>query len=187
MEVLPICNTEAAQALGATHLIKVRYTDLNDTAGTTKTLTPIASIAANTLFQYQGHVLITDFDGGATSELVFTAGYDLSSGTDDADGYAGSTSVHADATEIDAGPVEITDVATDTVDGTYGAEESTVIASLRTKLNSLLKLQPVCHNEAWDFELAWTSTGANLDALTAGEVWFLVSLVNLDQLEKQAR
>ena len=78
-------------------------------------------------------------------------------------------------------------MATDTVDGTYGTEESTVIASLRTKLNSLLKLQPVCHNVAWDLEAVFTSTGANLDALTAGEVWFLVSAVSLDQLEKAAR
>ena len=33
----------------------------------------------------------------------------------------------------------------------------------------------------------FTSTGANLTALTAGEVWYLVSLLDLDQIEKQAR
>lgn len=184
--VIPL-STIDARVTGVSHLIKVPYTDLTDTAGTAKTLDLIASIPANTLFQYRGHVLVTDFAGTSITELTVAVGYNLSSGTDDADAYQAATSICGAATEIDATPEEITDVATDTVDGTYGTEESTVIASLRTKLNALLKLQPVCHNVAWDLEAVFTSTGANLDALTAGEVWFLVSAVSLDQLEKAAR
>ena len=186
MTVIPL-STIDTRVTGATHLIKVPYTDLTSTAGTSKTLELAASIPANTLFQYRGHVLVTDFAGTSITELTVAVGYDLSSGTDDADGFQAATSICGAATEIDASPEEIADVATDTVDGTYGAEEATVIGSLRTKLNSLLKLQPVCFNEAWDLEAAFVSTGANFTALTAGEVWFLVSMVSLDQLEKSAR
>lgn len=183
--VIPL-STIDTRLTGATHLIKVPYTDLT-AAATSQTLDLIASIPANTLFQYRGHVLISDFDGPSITELTVAVGYNLSSGTDDADGFQAATSICGAATEIDASPEEITDVDASTVDTTYGTEESTVIASLRTKLNALLKLQPVCHNVAWDLEAVFASTGANLSVLTSGEVWFLVSAVNLDQLEKANR
>lgn len=185
--ILPLSTIDARLALNATHIVKVPYTDLTATAATSGTFDLIAALPANTAFRYVGHILISDFDGPSITELVVKVGYNLSSGTDDDDAFQADTSICGAATEIDATPVEITDVATDTVDTTYGTEESTVIASLRTKLNSVLKLQPVCHNVAWDLEAVFTATGANLSVLTSGEVWFLVAIANLDQLEKANR
>jgi hypothetical protein len=185
--ILPLSTIDARLSSGATHLIKVPYTDLTDTAGTAKTLSLITSIPANTLFRYVGQVLVTDFAGPSITELTAAVGYDLTSGTDDADGFQAATSICGAATEIDATPVEIGDVDTSTVDTTYGQAEADVIESLRTVVNKLSKLQPVCHNEVWDLEAVFTSTGANLSVLTAGEVWFLVALSDLDQLEKAAR
>ena len=185
--VIPLSTIDSRLTMGATHLIKVPYTDLTATAGTAQTLDLMTSIPANTLFRYIGHVLVTDFAGTSITELTAAVGYDLSSGTDDADGFQAATSICGAATEIDATPEEITDVATDTVDTTYGQQETDVITSLRTKVNSLLKLQTVCFNEDWDLAAVFTSTGANLTGLTAGEVWFLVAKVDLTQLEKAAR
>ena len=184
MDILRLSALETVAALGATHVARITYSDLTDTAATTKTVTLLASIAANTLFRYVGHVLITDFDGGATSELTMAVGYDLSSGTDDVDGFQTATSVHADGTEVDVTPELVTDVDTSTVDATYGTEESTVIASLRTKLNLLLKQQPRSFITTWDLECAFTATGANLSTLTSGEVLVLFALVDLDPIER---
>jgi hypothetical protein len=124
-----------------------------------------------------GHQLDTDFDGGATSGLTAAIGWDLGSGTDDADGLLAAVELHADSTEVQFGPAAIADVASDTVDGTYGTEESTVIASLRTKLNTVLKNGPKVFDDTADLEVAWTATGGNLSVLTSGKVrfWFRIN------------
>jgi hypothetical protein len=184
MDILRLNSQESVAALGATHIARINVADLNDTAGTTKTVTLLASIAANTLFRYIGHVLVTDFDGGATSDLTMAVGYDLSSGTDDVDGFQAATSIHADGTEVDVTPELVTDVDSSTVDTTFGAEEVTVIGSLRTKLNTVLKQLPRSFITTWDLECAFTSTGANLSTLTSGEVLVLFALVDLDAIER---
>lgn len=186
MQVIPLTSLDGVQALGATHLIKVKYTDLTGTASTSKTQT-LAAIPANTLFKFVGMVLRTDFAGASVTELTVTAGYDLTSGTDDADGYLAATSICGAATEIDAAPEEVADVNTATTDTTYGQQELDVIDSLRTRVNLLCKQAAVAHNEAWTLTALFTATGANLTALTAGEVWFLYAALDLDQLEKQGR
>lgn len=185
--ILPLSTIDARLATGATHLIKVPYTDLTDTAGTAKTLSLMTSIPANTLFRFVGMVLVTDFAGTSITELTAAVGYDLTSGTDDADGFQAATSICGAATEIDATPEVITDVDASAIDTTYGQAELDVITSLRSKVNLVLKQQVRCFNEGWDLEAVFTSTGANLTACTAGEVWFLVAMANLDQLEKAAR
>lgn len=185
--VIPLSTIDARVASGATHLIKVPYTDLTDTAGTAKTLSLITGIPANTLFRFVGQVLITDFAGTSITELTAAVGYDLTSGTDDADGFQAATSVCGAATEIDATPEVITDVDASATDTTYGQAELDVLNSCRSKTNLVLKQLPRCFNEAWDLEAVFTSTGANLSVLTAGEVWFLVAMCNLDQIEKAAR
>jgi hypothetical protein len=186
MDILRLSSLETVAALGATHVARVTYADLTDTAGTAKTVTLIASIPANRLFRYVGHVLVTDFDAPSTtmSDMTLAVGYDLSSGTDDADGFQAATSVHADGTEIDATPVVITDVDASAIDTTYGQAELDVLTSLRSKLNSTVKLLPRCFNESWDLEAVFTSTGANLDTLTSGEVLILFALVDLDLVER---
>ena len=120
----------------------------------------------------------TLFDGGATSELVAKIGWDLGSGTDDDDGFLADTSLHADATYVKFGPVAIADVSTETVDETYGTQESTVLASLRTKLNPVLKRDVKVFNDTCTINVIWTSTGANLTALTAGQVKFFFAINN---------
>lgn len=186
MEILRLSTQESVAALGATHIARITYADLTDTAATSKTLTLVESIPANRLFRYIGHVLITDFDAPSTtmSDMTLAVGYDLSSGTDDADGFQAATSVHTDGTEIDATPQVITDVDASTVDNTYGQQENDVITSLRTKVNSAIKLLPRCFNEAWDLEAVFAATGANLSTLTAGEVLVLFALVDLDAIER---
>lgn len=164
-------SQEAAQR-GCTHEAVYQYTDLNDTAGTSKTTTLVSSLPAGTRIEFIGWQLDTDFDGGSTSELTAAIGWDLGSGTDDADGLLAAVSLHADGTEIQYGPEAIADVASDTVDTTYGQQETDVIGSLRTKLNTVLKRGPKVFNDTADIEIVWTSTTANLDALTSGKVRF---------------
>jgi hypothetical protein len=178
MKVNNLSLEEMAQ-YGATHKFVVTYEDLNTTAGTALTVTLRSAFAARSRAQYVGHRIVTNFDGGATSELTVALGYDLASGTDDTDAFLAATSIHEDGTEILSSPVAITDVAADAVDGTYGAEEAAVIASLRTKLNTVLKYVGMSFNEAWDLEAVFTSTGANLTALTQGEVHFYFRLNDL--------
>ena len=78
------CNTE----------VVVDYTDLSDTAGTTKTLT--VSVDAGKQVTGGPHVLVTDFAGPSISSLVYTVG-----DGDDADHYLTSTEVEETGTEID--------------------------------------------------------------------------------------
>ena len=90
---LPI---ETAAILGSTHEVVIDYSDLSDTAGTTKTLT--VTIPAGSWVRGGAHVLETDFtDGAATmSSLVYTVG-----DGGDADLYMTSTEVETTGTEID--------------------------------------------------------------------------------------
>lgn len=175
------------RVLGATHMIIVDFTDLTGTAATSKTQELMVSIPANTRLQYVGHVLQEDFDGPSITELTMAIGYDLSSGTDDSTAFQAATSICGAATEVEATPELVTNVATDTVDGTYGTEESTVIASLRTKLNQVLKLLPRSFTVAWDLDAVFTSTGANLSVLTAGRVAIYVQRYDLNQAERSIR
>jgi hypothetical protein len=175
------------RVLGATHSIIVDFTDLTGTAATSKTQELMTSIPANTRFRYVGHILQEDFDGPSITELTMAIGYDLSSGTDDNDGFQAATSVCGAATEVEATPELVTDVATDTIDTTFGTEESTVLTSLRTKVNTLLKLLPRSFTVAWDLDAVFTATGANLSVLTAGRVQILVERYDLNQAEKAIR
>lgn len=172
-------GVEEMARYGATHKFIVTFEDLNTTAGTAKTLQLRDAFAARSKAQYVGHRIVTTFDGGATSELLVKLGYDLASGTDDDDAFLADTSIHEDGTEILSSPVAVLDVATDTVDETYSTAESTVLASLRTKLNTLIKQVGMSFNVAWDLEAVFTATGANLTALTQGEVHFYFRLNDL--------
>ena len=87
---------------------------------------------------------MTAFDGGATSNLVIDFGYDYASLTDDPDAFIDNLELHADGTEI------------------LGSDgNGAVFATLRTGWYAL---------EAADLEVLLTATGANLTALTTGEV-----------------
>lgn len=170
-------DAQEAALRGATHEFVSKYTDLNGTAGTSLTQAVASALPAGTRVEYVGHQLDTDFDGGATSELTAAIGWDLGSGTDDADGLCAAMSLHADGTEIQYGPEAVADVDSSTVDGTYGAQEQAVIGDARTKLNTTLKRGPKVFNDTCTINIVWTATGANLTALTQGQArfWFRIN------------
>jgi hypothetical protein len=165
-------DPQAAALRGASHEAVIKYTDLNATAATSLTQTLAEAMPAGTRIAFVGHQIDTLFDGGATSELTAKIGWDLGSGTDDDDGLLAATSLHADATYVKFGPAAIADVDASTVDNTYGQQENDVISSLRTKLNTTLKNGLKVFNDTADLEVVWTATGANLTALTQGQVRF---------------
>lgn len=166
---------EAAQR-GASHEYVVQFTDLNSTASTSKTLTACDDLPAGTRIALVGHQVDTLFDGGATSELTVKVGWDLGSGTDDDDGLLAATSIHADATYVKFGPPAVADVDSSTVDTTYGQQEADVITSTRSKLDTELKKGFKVFNDTADLNFIFTSTGANLTALTQGRVRFFLRI-----------
>jgi hypothetical protein len=170
-------DPQAAALRSATHEAVIKYTDLSGTAATSLTQTLAEAMPAGTRLAYVGHQVDTLFDGGATSELTAKIGWDLASGTDDDDGLMAATSLHADATYVKYGPAAVADVDSSTVDNTYGQAENDVVTSARSKLNTILKNGFKVFNDTADLEIVWTSTGANLTALTQGQVrfWFRIN------------
>lgn len=153
---------------GATHRIVIDYTDLTDTAGTAKTLQVLPYIARD-IVRLKVFDLVKPFDGGSTSALNVIAGWNGGS-VDDANGLLEATELHADATEILAGAPN---ADASTVDGTYGAQEQAVIASLRALFAGLQA------QEAGNIELVFTATGANLTALTQGKLFLYLQRIRL--------
>jgi len=88
---------------GCRYAAEIDHTDLSDTAATTKTLTFDAGGVLGDVVDRVLIDLVTEFDGGATSELTVQVGYDLAAGTDDPNGLAVAQSLHADATPINTG------------------------------------------------------------------------------------
>lgn len=169
---LQALDSQQAALRGASHECRVLYTDLSGTASTSLTQTICDDLPAGTRITYIGHQLDTTFDGGATSELTAKIGWDLASGTDDDDGLLAAVSLHADATYVKYSPVAIADVDSSSIDTTYGQAELDVITSARTKLNTAIKNGPKVFNDTADLNIVWTATGANLTALTQGQVRF---------------
>lgn len=147
---LPI---EAAAVTGCNYEVVIDYTDLSDTAGTTKTLT--ADIPADHWVRGGFHVLETDFtDGAATmSNLVYTVGDDS-----DADLFMTSTEVETTGTEVDGkGPTPGSGAVATPTGKYYGSADT--------------------------LDLAFTATGANLSTLTGGKLRYFFSMVNFAELK----
>ena len=126
-----------------THKAVISYTDLTGTAATSLALT-VGKAVLGTMITAAGYRLVMPFDGGATTNLVIDFGYDYASLTDDPDAFIDNLELHLDGTEI------------------LGADgNGAVFATLRTGWYAL---------EAADLEVLLTATGANLTALTTGEV-----------------
>jgi hypothetical protein len=178
MKIESLSSQQAALFIGATHRVNFTFADLSGTAATSLTST-IASLTAKTAVRFAGYHLVTPFDGTSTTSLTLALGIDRASGTDDADGFLAATELHNDATEVVIGPVPLLDVDNSTVDNTYGAEENAVITSLRTKLNTLMKLASQAYSDASEIEAVWTSTSANLTDLTSGEIDLYFAIVDL--------
>lgn len=162
VKTIPLMNQEQLLT-GCSHMIRLKVADLLTlaaAAGATTSLTvPVAPYVARDVIDRAMFDLVTPFDGGATSELTVKFGYNGAT-VDDDDAFIEARSIHLDATEIlaDAGSAD-----TATIDNTYGSQEAGVLGSLRAK-------RPFAAQEAGTLELVFTSTGANISALTAGEI-----------------
>ena len=156
------------------HLAVVSYADLVATAGTAKTLQVFPYIARD-IVDFAFFDLVKTFDGGATSELTVQFGHNGVS-VDDADSLIPAKSIHEDGTEILADAGGATAVDAGTVDGTYGAEEAAAINSMRVSLNQVLARR-LAFQEAGYLELVFTSTGANLTALTQGLIHVFFNVI----------
>jgi hypothetical protein len=143
METLRLSNDEAA-ASGFTHKAIITYADVAAIAGaTTAGVIDLDTYTAGTAFTAAAYKVVTAFDGGSTSALSLDVGWNGGT-TDDADGLIAAQEIHVDATEI-----------------LYGLGDGAAFAANATGYIAL---------DAGDLEATFTSTGANLSTLTAGEV-----------------
>lgn len=133
-----------------THSVTLTYEDVNDTAGTTKTVAihpESGTLSAGTVLHACGYKVNTDFDGGGTTDLTIQVG-----DGDDTDRYLAAASVHEDGTEND-----------------YGI--STLDVTIAESVSA-----------ADTIDVLFTSSTANLDALTSGSVTIYLGVTNLDAL-----
>lgn len=144
------------QASGFTHHFAIDYTDLNTTAGTTKTITLLSSLPIGTLVTKAALYLESGFVGTAITNLLCEAGWD--SAADDPDGLLAGYEIATAGTEILAG------------DG-----DGAAFATLRTGYAFVA---------AGDLTALFTATGANLTALTAGKVHLFLHVVKLADLAR---
>ncbi len=176
MQVIPLSIEESVKT-GCSHLAIVDFTDLNGTAGTGKTLTFFTYAARDVLGRLIMD-LVTPFVGASVTNLTVKVGYNGAT-VDDDDAFLPLTELAGVATEILAATSTPAAVDTTTVDQTYSTEESTVINSLRTVVNNLRAALGLSAQEAGTIEAVFTSTGANLTALTAGRVKFYFKALTL--------
>jgi len=137
--------------MGFTHRFEIPYTDLTSTASTSVAIS-LATYAAGKGVTAAAYKLVTPFDGGATSALALDVGHNGAT-TDDPDSILDNYEIHVDATEV-----------------LYGDGNGAVFATLRTGYFPL---------DAGAYEATFTATGANLTALTTGEVHIYLNIVDL--------
>lgn len=154
---------------GRNRRLEINYTDLNDTAGTAKTLVVDPYIARD-LIRNAIFDRVTSFDGPSITSLVFKFGWNGAS-VDDDNGLIESTEICDAGTEILAGGGR---VDASTVDSTFAQAEADVLNSLRAIFAGLQA------QEAGNLEIVFTSTGANLSALTAGRLLIYYSKLRLN-------
>ena len=149
-----ILDTVGERANGWTHIFKIPYTDLTDTAGTSKAIA-LLPYAPGDLIRDAAFYLKQTFDGGSTSALALDVGHNGGT-TDDVDSLLDNYEIHEDASEIKAGDAN-------------GA----AFATLRTGY---------APQDSGNIEATFTATGANLSTLTQGEVWIYLNVCRLPSL-----
>lgn len=179
---LPLEERVSTGCSHALRLVVAEVLTLASAAGATTALTiNVKTYQARDIVNLAFFDLVTPFDGGATSGLTLKFGYNGAT-VDDDDAFIAARSIHVDATEIFADAGGLTAVATDTVDSTYGSAEATVLESLRTTVNEVRARRFFAAQEAGTFQLILTSTGANLSALTTGEVVLYFNVIRPTEL-----
>lgn len=148
------CNAAEQARYGFTDKIIVTYADLSGTAATTKTIT-LAPYTAGLGITKAAYKLVTPFDGGATTNLALDVGHNGAT-TDDPDSALDNYEIHADASYVN-----------------YGDGNGAIFATLRTGYYPL---------DAGNYEALFTATGANLTALTTGEVHIYLGLADLAKI-----
>lgn len=154
MKVRTLTAEEKRQS-GYSHVIEIINTDLT-AAATTQTIDLVTDISAGSIVTAAAMRLVTPFSGGAGTNLVLDAGWDLVAGTDDPDGLLDAYEINVAGTEILA------------ADGNGAA-----FATLRTGF---------AFQESGKITALFTATGANLSTLTAGKVAIFLSIFDLDDL-----
>lgn len=168
-------------ATGCSHCAVIDFNDLDGEGDTAITLTLYSGVARDIIDKVFVD-LITPYDGTSTTALALDVGYNLSSGTDDTDAFIDAAELHNDATDIVADHGTVAAVATDTVNETFGTEESTVIASLRDTVNFLRARRPWVATAAYTLEATFTSTTANLTDLTSGKNRIYFNVIPVSKL-----
>lgn len=172
---IPLSLSERIRT-GCSHVQVIPYTDLTDTAGTTKTLVIFTGASKQGICRVF-FVIDTNFDGGATSDMTVSATLNYASSTDKT--LVAAVSVHEDGTEVPGSPAGIAVVDASTVDDTYGNAENLVVTDLRSKLNIVLGRIPIIPSEAWTLDLLFTSSGGNLSVLTSGKLLVFFEVIDL--------
>jgi hypothetical protein len=155
-----IISTIPERAGGWTHQLKVRYSDFS-TAGLTQTIqllgTGNTGCRVGDIVRNAAIYLPTPFvSSGAMTSLKIDVGWDLAAGTDDPDGLIAAYELLGAATEILAADAN-------------GA----AFATLRNGF---------AFQENGDIEAVFTALGANVNTLTAGEVWVFLNISRLWQV-----
>lgn len=142
-------------ATGFTHKYIIPYTDFTSIASTGGNVV-LESVTAGHMVTGGAFKLVTAFAGTSVTNVALDVGYDLAAGTDDPDAFIDNYEIAGAATEI-----------------LYGDANGAAFATLRTGY---------CFLESADIECALTATGANLSALTAGEVHVYLGIVDLTKI-----
>lgn len=149
MKVTVLSNAQMAQ-MGFTHRFEITYADLT-TASTAHTQTLAAYVAGKGVTA-GAFKLVTGFVGTSITALTMAVGYDGAT-NDDPDGI-----------------IEAVELATAGTEILFGDATGAVFATKRTGYF------PV---DAGNYTALFTATGANVTALTAGEVHVYLNLVDL--------
>ncbi len=149
-----VFGEQESAATGFSHKFVIPYTDLTGTAGVTLAI-PVLAYTAGCFFDRAAYKVVTAFDGGATSALALDVGHNGAT-VDDPDSLIDNYEIHVDATEV-----------------LYGDANGAVFATLRTGY---------CALDAGNIEVTFTATGANLTALTQGEVHIYLRMIDLAKI-----
>lgn len=149
MKIVTLSNAQTAN-LGFTHRFELTYADLT-TAATTQTTTLMAYTAGKGITGAASKI-VTLFSGGSATDLTIKVGWDGAT-TDDDDGAISATSVHTSGSYVK-----------------YQDGNGAAFATLRTGYFP---------QDAGNYTILFTATGANVSTLTAGEVHIYLRITDL--------
>lgn len=152
LKTIPLSNEEALKT-GFTHKSIITYTEVAAIGAATGGALVLAPYTAGTAFQAAAYKVVgTGFVGASVTNLTVKVGWNGAT-TDDDDGLIAASEICTAGTEI-----------------LYLLGDGAAFAANKTGYVAL---------DAGNIEATFTSTGANLSAMTAGEVHIYLKLVDL--------